>query len=179
MTQPSNHLSISSETSARKPVPEANGLPWLWCVGVAAAGVPAGLLWWLLAPGGLNLITRDPAFGTGTNTEVWLPRDLVLAALFLFAGCLVAVILAGKGPGPTRLQLVLCSAGGLAGAVIAWRVGVLAGAWWGGPVDPSVNASVGFSLRSYGVLALWPAATAAATFVLNLLSLLKRTPDHN
>ena len=37
--------------------------PWAPFVVPAAAGIPAGILWWLLAPGGLNLITRDPALG--------------------------------------------------------------------------------------------------------------------
>src|SRR5687767_12715115 len=69
---------------------------WRWLAGIVGSGVPAGVLWWLLAPGGLNLVTGDAALASGTNTEVWLPRDLVLAGLFLGAGCLVAVLLAGR-----------------------------------------------------------------------------------
>ncbi|XAS68984.1 hypothetical protein V3C33_06865 [Micrococcaceae bacterium Sec5.7] len=168
MTPPADPLSISMEARARETATGAKGAPWLWLAGVAAAGVPAGLLWWLLAPGGLNLLTRDPAFGSGTNTGAWLPRDLTLAALFLFAGCLVAVLLSGKSY--SQSKFVLGIVGGLVGSVIAWRTGVLAGQWWGGSADTSVNESIAFSLRSFAVLTLWPAATAAATFILSLLS---------
>lgn len=175
MTQPAEPLSISAEARAQETGTGAKGSPWLWLAGVGAAGVPVGLLWWLLSPGGLNLLTRDPALGSGTNTEAWLPRDLTLAGLFLFAGCLVAVLLL-SGKSSSQLKFVLGLVGGLAGAVIAWRTGVLAGQWWGGSVDTSLNESVAFSLRSYAILALWAASTAAATFVLNLLSLLKGAP---
>src|SRR5881397_3248108 len=37
---------------------------------IAGAGIPVGLLWWLLAPGGLNLLTGNRALATGTNAEV-------------------------------------------------------------------------------------------------------------
>jgi hypothetical protein len=36
---------------------------------------------------------------------------------------------------------------------------------WGAPADTSASASVAFSLRSYAVLALWPAAIALAIFL--------------
>jgi hypothetical protein len=152
-------------------------LPWTWLFAAAAGGVPVGLVWWLLAPGGLNLLTRNPALGDGTNPAVWLPRDLTLAGLLVFAGCLLAVFLtdkAGRAPQPAFL---LSLAGGLVGALIAWQTGVLAGRLWGAPVDTALVASVGFSLRSLSVLLLYPAATAACVFVLSLLNLLKKGPD--
>jgi hypothetical protein len=149
-------------------------MPWKWFAVAAAGGVPVGLLWWLLAPGGLNLLTRDPAFAGGTNPEAWLPRDLTLAGLLVFAGCLVAVLLTDKGGRAAQVAFLLSLAGGLAGAVVAWQTGMLAARLWGGPADTSVNASVGFSLRSLSVLLLWPAATAASVFVLSLLNLLRR-----
>lgn len=151
-------------------------LPWKCFAAAAAGGVPVGLLWWLLAPGGLNLITRDPALAAGTNPDVWLPRDLTLAGLCVFAGCLVAVFLADNGGRDAQAAFLLGLAGGLGGALIAWLTGVLAGQLWGGPADTSVNASVAFSLRSLSVLILWPAATAASVFVLSLVNLLKSGP---
>jgi hypothetical protein len=144
---------------------------------VAAAGIPVGLLWWLLAPGGLNLLTRDPALATGANAEGWLPRDLVLAGLFLLAGCLTGFLLNGKRIGaPAPGTVVLAVIGGALGAVIAWQVGVLAGNWWGPAEDTAPNASIAFSLRSFAVLAVWPAAVAISVFVANLLSLLGKPP---
>lgn len=153
-------------------------LPWKCFAAAAAGGVPVGLLWWLLAPGGLNLITRDPALAAGTNPDVWLPRDLTLAGLCVFAGCLVAVFLADKGGRDAQAAFLLGLAGGLGGALIAWLTGVLAGQLWGGPADTSVNASVAFSLRSLPVLIFWPAATAASVFVLSLVNLLKSGPGN-
>lgn len=162
-----------TQRAHRRSVP----LPWRWFAAAAAAGVPVGLIWWLLAPGGLNLITRDPSLGSGTNPEVWLPRDLTLAGLFVFAGCVVAVLIMDKPRSSPQLVLAFGLAGGLAGAVIAWQAGVFAGQLWGAPADTSANASVAFSLRSMAVLLVWPAATAVSVFVISLLHELRRAPD--
>jgi len=155
----------------------SSGLQWAWFAAVAAGGIPVGLLWWLLAPGGLNLITRDPGLGEGTNPLVWLPRDLTLAGLFVFAGCLLAVFITDKSRRFRQQDLVLVLAGSLAGAAVAWQAGMFAAQLWGAPADTSINASVAFSLRSWPVLLLWPAATAIGTFTFSLLTLLKNGPE--
>jgi hypothetical protein len=152
-------------------------LPWKWFGAAAAGGVPLGLLWWLLAPGGLNLITRNPALGNGTNPEVWLPRDLTLGGLLVFAGCLAAVWLTDKGGRASQPAFLFSLAGGLVGGLLAWQTGVLSARLWGAPVDATINASVAFSLRSWSVLLLWPAATAASVFALSLVNLLRNGPD--
>jgi hypothetical protein len=151
-------------------------LPWAMLVIPAAAGVPLGVLWWLLAPGGLNLLTRDPAFGSGTNPDVWLPRDLTLAGLLVFAGCLLGVVLADKKRKDPQADLVAGLLGALCGAVLAWQAGLLAAQLWSPAVDASANASIAFSLRAWPVLLLWSAAAAVSVFVLELLSLLGRKP---
>lgn len=150
---------------------------WPWAAGVAASGIPAGVVWWLLAPGGLNLVSGKAALASGTNTEVWLPRDLVLAGLFVFAGCLVAVLLTGRKDAGSRRMLAVSVAASGAAAVLAWQSGVLAGLWFGGPQDTSVSASVAFSLRSFTVLLLWPAAVAAGYFAISLLGFLRLPKD--
>ena len=125
-----------------------------------------GLLWWLLAPSGLNLLTGNPDLAAGTNTATWLPRDLVLAGLCLLAGCIAGSFVAGskhEQPGPGTVILVVLA--GVAGSLIAWGTGMLSAQWWGAPADTSANASVAFSLRSYAVLAIWPAAIALAIFL--------------
>lgn len=148
-----------------------------WFGAATAAGIPVGLLWWLLAPGGLNLITRDPKLGEGTNPEVWLPRDLTLAGLFIFAGCLLAVLITDTSRRSRPEDLAAALAGSLAGALLAWQAGMFAAQLWGTPADTSLNASVAFSLRSLSVLLLWPAATAVGTFAISLLTLLKNGPE--
>jgi hypothetical protein len=122
-------------------------------------------------------VSGNAALASGTNTEVWLPRDLVLAGLSLVAGCLVAVLLAGRKDGGSGRMLVRSVAASGAAAVLAWQTGLLAGLWLGGPQDTSDSASVAFSLRSYAVLLLWPAAVAGGYFAISLLELLHRPRD--
>lgn len=152
-------------------------MPWTVFAAAAGAGIPVGLLWWLLAPGGLNLLTRDPSLAAGTNPQVWLPRDLTLAGLFILAGCLLAVFLTDKTGRLQRRGLMLGLAGALAGALLAWQTGVLAAGLWGAPADTSASASVAFSLRSASVLLLWPGATATAIFILSVLNFSKQGPE--
>jgi len=139
---------------------------WRKAALIAAAGVPVGLLWWLLAPSGLNLLSGDPDLRSGGNTEGWLPRDLVLAGLFLLAGCISGAVASGsKHHAPNGRDVVLAVGAGALGALAAWGTGVLCGLWWGTPEDTSASASIAFSLRSFAVLAIWPAATALTIFL--------------
>ncbi|MCU1531406.1 MAG: hypothetical protein JWO49_977 [Arthrobacter sp.] len=142
------------------------GRPWRQAAAIAAAGVPVGVLWWLLAPSGLNLLMRDPALASGSNIAGWLPRDLVLAGLFLLAGCVAGVLVSGsKHAEPAPRTIILAVLAAALGAVLAWGTGVLSGQWWGAPTEAAANASIAFSLRSYPVLAIWPAALALAVFL--------------
>jgi hypothetical protein len=176
MTQPAPVPPVRSSNEAhggrRGP-----GKGYAWTAGILGAGIPAGFLWWLLAPGGQNLISGDSALSSGANSQGWLPRDLVLAGLFVFAGCLVAVLLSGRRDGGTRRLLLLSVAASAAAAVLAWQTGVLAGVWLGAPEGTSANASVAFSLRSLTVLVLWPAAVAAGFFVLRIIGFLRASVD--
>ena len=149
----------------------------LWLVVPAALGVVAGVIWWLLAPGGLNLVSGNPDLADAANPDSWLPRDLVLAALMLLAGCLTGVMLDGKlnGDGATR-RLAFALLGGAFGAVFAWLIGLLAAQLLGPAPDPALGPGFGFTLRSYAVLVLWPAAIAFITFVLALFGVLSKKP---
>lgn len=169
MTQPAVHVPVDDYDGApahAAPRRPGRAVPWTGLAVIAAAGLPVGLLWWLLAPTGLNLLTRDPALAAGSNPETWLPRDLVLAGLFLLAGCLSGVLIAGNRP--ARLgtaTVVLAVAAGAAGALLAWGTGVFAGSVWGAAEDTSASASIAFSLRANAMLAIWPAAVALAIFL--------------
>ena len=139
---------------------------WRKAAVIAAAGIPVGLLWWLLAPSGLNLLSGDPELRSGGNTEGWLPRDLVLAGLFLLAGCISGAVASGsKHDARSGRDVVLAVGAGALGALAAWVTGVVCGLWWGTPEDTSASASIAFSLRSVAVLAIWPAATALTIFL--------------
>ena len=140
--------------------------PWRKAAVIAAAGIPVGVLWWVLAPSGLNLLSGDPELRGGGNTEGWLPRDLVLAGLFLLAGCISGAVASGsKHDTPSGRDVLLAVGAGAVGALAAWGTGILCGPWWGTPEDTSASASVAFSLRSFAVLAIWPAAAALTIFL--------------
>ncbi|AOT04142.1 hypothetical protein [Arthrobacter sp. U41] len=154
-------------------VPGAGTRAWPWRkhAVIAAAGVPVGLLWWLLAPSGLNLLSGNPELHSGGNTEGWLPRDLVLAGLFLLAGCISGAVASGsRHHGPSGRDVLLAVGAGALGALLAWGTGVVCGLWWGTPEDTSASASIAFSLRSFAVLAIWPAAAALAIFLNTVFS---------
>lgn len=126
-----------------------------------------GAAWFVLAPGGA-------IYGDGTDFHTWFPRDGALAALMLVAGVLCAVLLLRQGrsapltwssAAPTMALLV----GGLAGSVIAWRVGVFAGDLFQTVPENLANPSIVFSLRSGPVLLLWPLASAVVLFAVHFL----------
>ncbi len=172
MTQPAVHLPVDDHDggalAAGTPA-AGRAVPWRGLALIVAAGLPVGLLWWVLAPTGLNLITRDPALASGNNPGAWLPRDLVLAGLFLLAGCVAGVLVAGNAPATLRAAtVILAVAAGAAGALLAWGTGVYAGSLWGGGEDTSASAGIAFSLRAHALLAIWPAATALAIFLATL-----------
>jgi hypothetical protein len=153
-------------------------MSWRKAAVIAATGVPVGLLWWLLAPSGLNLLSGNPELRSGGNTEGWLPRDLVLAGLFLLAGCISGAVASGtKHHGPSGRDVLLAVGAGAVGAFAAWGTGVVCGLWWGTPEDTSASASVAFSLRSLAVLAIWPAATALAIFLNTFFTTPTPDPD--
>lgn len=149
--------------------PPASLLRWFSCT--AAAGVPAGLLWWCLAPGGAF-------FGSGEDTSSWLGRDLVLGLIGLLAGVVVAcLLLPRRRRAGSYVTVAAAVVGSVAGSVIAWQLGTLAGALWGhAPAHPA-SESIAFSLRSFGVLALWPASCAVIIFAATLISLLRSGPS--
>ncbi|MGO4585910.1 hypothetical protein AB4Z38_18820 [Arthrobacter sp. 2RAF6] len=177
MTKPTSNLLDSGPTRDTDPDTGTDTQDrkwWLWLAVPAASGIGLGLAWWLLAPGGLNVISGNPALADPTASAGRLPRDLVLAGLLLLSGCFTAVLLDSKVRKPGHgLRTFLAVLGGAAGALVAWQVGLLAAQWWG----PAANGSEGFTLRAATALLLWPGATALVTFLLTLFSLMGKQPE--
>lgn len=134
----------------------------------AVLGALLGVAWWLLAPGGAF-------YGNGEDYAVWLPRDAVLAVLLVLGGILSAVWLlrqrreAAHGPLPAAAFAAMV-AGGFAGSVLAWRMGVFAGDLFHTPANNLPHPSMVFSLRSPTVLILWPLAAVLTAFLAQLVS---------
>ncbi len=175
MTEPTVHVPAVAEPAPA--APPRSSKEALWLVLQPAAGVLLGVLWWLLAPGGLNLVSGNPALADAANPGSWLPRDLVLAGLVLVAGCFTGVMLDGKLQGPTvGRRLTFALVGGALGGIVAWLVGLLTAQLFGPAPNPALGPGYGFTLRSFAVLVLWPAATAFITFVLALFGVLSKKP---
>lgn len=159
-------LTVSRMRSTHRVVaPEPVGWP-RWFALSAAAGVAAGIVWWLAAPGGAF-------YGQGKDYTIWLARDLVLAGVDVLAGLAGAALLIRAGTRHTAgatARLLAVLAGGLLGSVLAWRMGVFAGDLFQTPPDNMPSPSMVFSLRSATVLLLWPLATSAAVFLHSFLS---------
>jgi hypothetical protein len=138
-------------------------------LGCAVAGVVVGVVWRLVVP--LAVLEKDAAGVVqvaGAETEVaadgWFA---VLAALAGVLAAVAAVLLLRSG----RLGAVVgLAAGGLVGALIAWRVGLLLS-------PPEIAAStkaarVGdtfegpLRLSALGVLLAWPTAAVITFFAI-------------
>jgi hypothetical protein len=137
-------------------------------LGLALAGVPAGLLWWWLAPRAGFRITADGPVAVGNpSAEIPVANDgvlaLVLAGLGLLAGVLAWRLRRRRGLA-TLLALAL---GTVLAGVVAWRLGAVL-------APPPTRAdlghigsivSTGLSLHSLPVLAVGPFAAVLAYLV--------------
>jgi hypothetical protein len=143
---------------------------WL-VLALALAGLPAGLLWWVLAPRADYRITADGPVVIGQPTEELLVADdvvfvLVLAGLGLVAGAAAWRLRRHRG---VATLLALAVGMGLAGAV-AWQLGELLGA---GPTEADLTAVGGvvttsLTLGSLPALAVGP-FTAVLAYVVAVL----------
>ena len=137
-------------------------------LGLALAGVPAGLLWWALAPRADFRITEEVPVPLGQpSVELSVAGDgvlvLVLGGLGLLAGGLAWSVRRRRGVA----TVVALAAGGSLAALIAWRLGELLGP---GPTAAEL-AEVGavvttpLSLSALPVLAVAPFAAVLAYLV--------------
>jgi hypothetical protein len=126
-----------------------------------ATGPVVGVLWWLLAPGGRSVATGAlPALQAPGAQDAWF------ATLGAAAGLVVAVLWVGGRPavpdGASVRCLVGVLAGSLAGAVVAWAIGLGLDAAVGAapqpPGGPPAVAELG--LASPAALLVGPFVTA-------------------
>jgi hypothetical protein len=143
---------------------------WL-VVGLAIAGLPAGLLWWLLAPRADYRITADGPVVIGNPTEELFVADdavfaLVLAGIGLLCGAAVWWLRRHRG---VTILLAL-TVGTALMAVGAWQLGELLGA---GPTAAEL-AHVGgvvttsLTMSSLPALAMGP-FTAVLAYLVGVL----------
>ncbi|MBN1092438.1 DUF2567 domain-containing protein [Blastococcus sp. TML/M2B] len=132
----------------------------VWLVlGLAAAGVPAGLVWWLLAPRADFRITEDGPVVVGSPSAELLVADdavfvLVMAVVGLLAGVVAWLLRRHRGVA----LLVALALGATACGVVAWLVGELFGE---GPTaaelaDVGGTVTTGLDLGALAALAVAP-----------------------
>ena len=129
--------------------------------GLALAGVPAGVLWWLLAPRAVYRVTEAGPVPVGTPPlELQVGGDVVLAFVLLglgaLAGAVAWLLRRGRGVG----MLLVLAVGTSLAAVIAWQTGELLGAPPSEAMLTEIGAQVttGLRLASLPVLAAAPFA---------------------
>lgn len=135
---------------------------------VAVAGLPAGVLWWLLAPRADFRITSDGPAPIGNPSDELLVADdviftLIVAGLGLLAGLILWFNRGFRG----LAAVVALAVGSLAAGVLAWQLGELLGP---GPTDAALRkvgttVTTGLHLASWPALALGPAVGLLVYFI--------------
>jgi hypothetical protein len=137
------------------------------------AGLPAGLLWWVVAPRARFEVTEDGAVVLGRPSPELLIADdgvytLVLAGLGLLAGVVAWRLRRRRGVA----VLVGLAVGTLLAALLAWQVGEALGA---GPTaeqlaDVGARVTTALRLNSIASVAVGPFAAVLAYVLATLLS---------
>jgi hypothetical protein len=140
----------------------------LLVLGLALAGVPVGLLWWLLAPRADFRVTEDGPVPIGDPSGELLIADdgvlvLLLAATGLIAGAAAWWLRRRRGVA----TVVALALGALATGVVAWQLGELLGP---GPTqaqlaDVGARLTTPLRLGGLAVLAVGPFAAVLAYLV--------------
>ncbi|MGY1822245.1 hypothetical protein [Geodermatophilus sp. SYSU D00079] len=138
-----------------------------------ASGVPAGLLWWALAPRAQFRVTADGPVVVGhPSAELLAAVDgvytLVVAGLGLLAGVLAWRLRRRRGVA----TLLAVAAGTLLAALVAWQVGELLAP---GPseaalADVGTTVTTGLALNSMAALAAGPFLAVLAYVVAALFA---------
>jgi hypothetical protein len=134
-------------------------------------GLPAGLLWWALAPRARFEVTRDGPVAVGRPSAELLVADdgvytLVLAGLGLLAGVVVWRLRRRRGVA----VLLALALGTLLAAVLAWQLGQLLGPppTQAELADVGAEVTTGLRLNSLAALAVGP-FLAVLTYLLAAL----------
>lgn len=140
--------------------------------GIAALGLPVGVLWWLVAPVAQLRIQQDGGFFVDPQPEQFIAADawfILLTGLVGLVAGLLTWWLARDSGYPAVVGLAL---GGAAGAALAWGVGT-----WLGRVDLAAAAKlpvgslvdVPLRLGMHGALVIEPLLALLAWVVPDLL----------
>lgn len=139
-------------------------------LGVLVAGIPTALVWWLLAPVPLLVVRGDGVFLAQAETETAVAADGWFALCTATAGLVAALVVFARIRRARVGALLGLTVGGLAAALLTWRLGVLLGP------DSIRSTARGLAdgtrfdgpleLSARGVLLAWPLVSVVAYFAL-------------
>jgi hypothetical protein len=135
----------------------------------ALAGLPVGLLWRAVAPLPRIIKRADGLYRAGgEGNEAAIAADGWFALFALLAGVLIALAVYLRTRPGRVVPLLALAAGGLLGAAVAWRVGVLLSP---GPIEETARGlDVGsrfaapLKVSAFGVLLAWPMGAVITYF---------------
>jgi DivIVA domain-containing protein len=157
----------ASEQASRRPGPL-----W-WALGLLAcllAGVLTGVAWELLAPLPRLQVVGDRVLSPDVEQETAVAADGWFAVCAAVAGVLAAVAAFARVRAAHMAVLAGLTLGGLAAAIVAWRVGVALGP--GSVQEEAAGLADGdifngpLRLSAHGVLFTWPLTSAIMFFAL-------------
>lgn len=138
----------------------------------ALAGLPVGLVWWLIAP--LPRISKhaDGLYRAGgEGNEAAIAADGWFAVLAVVTGIVIALVVHLLTRPGRVLPLVGLAVGGVIGAIVAWRFGALLGP---GEIEATARGlKVGarfdgpLDVTALGVLLAWPLAAVITYFAVS------------
>lgn len=135
---------------------------------VAVAGLPAGVLWWLLAPRADFRITSGGPTAIGNPSDELLAADDVIFTLIVAGlGLLAGLVLWWRRGFRGVAAVVALALGTLAASALAWQLGELLGPGPSPAALRHVGAKVttGLHLESWPALAIGPAVALLAYFI--------------
>jgi hypothetical protein len=135
-----------------------------------AAGLPVAVVWWLIAPLPRLVVRADGVFFAQAGGEDAVAADGWFAICTATAGLVAALLVFARARRARVGALVGLAVGGLLGAIVTWRVGVLLGP--GDALDSAKGLAAGtrldgpLKLSALGVLFAWPIAAVVSYFAL-------------
>jgi hypothetical protein len=138
-----------------------------------ATGALVGLLWWLLAPPNAVEVVAGQLQPAGPLGESRFAADAWFAIISATAGVLLALVLFTRHRHRPVLTVCALAAAGLAGSVVAWRLGILLGPDQVGDtlegIADGTRLELALGLGATGMLVVWSIASVATVVVICLL----------
>ncbi|WP_393916077.1 hypothetical protein [Halostreptopolyspora alba] len=159
--------------------------------GVAALGVPLGLLWWGIAPRPTVTVVAEGETVPLPVSQTMFASEGYFAVMALCVGVATgygAYLVQYRLPAHYRTDLrLVCllglAAGAVAGSLIAWRIGT--GIDSGGftralaQAQPGDEIEAGLRLRALGILVVWPFVAVMQYALFDAFSLWRRDLPHH